>query len=54
MEENYTRKFSIRDKMGMLNLYTSFWDLKPWAGTQTQPKPRLGLEPTVFCLFVLD
>ena len=25
---------------------TSDWDLNPCAGTQTQPKPRLGLEPT--------
>ena len=23
------------------------WDLNPWAGTQTRPEPRLGLEPTV-------
>ena len=28
-----------------LKLCTSDWDLNPGAGTQTQPKPRLGLEP---------
>ena len=26
----------------------SDWDLNPWTGTWTQPKPGLGLEPTVF------
>ena len=25
---------------------TSDWDMNPHAGTRTQPKPRLGLEPT--------
>lgn len=26
------------------------WELNPWVGTWTQPKPRLGLEPTAFQL----
>lgn len=26
----------------------SDWGLNLWAGTGTQPKPRVGLEPTVF------
>ena len=25
--------------------FTSYWDLNPCAGTQTQPKPCLGLKP---------
>ena len=29
-----------------LKPYTSDWDLNPLAGTQTQPKPCFGLEPT--------
>ena len=33
-----------------LKLCNSDWDLNPQAGTRTQPKPRLGLEPPVFQL----
>ena len=29
-----------------MKLFTSDWDLNPCAGTQTQPKSSLGLEPT--------
>ena len=32
----------------LLKPCNSGWDLNACAGTQTQPKPRLGLEPTVF------
>ena len=34
-----------------LKPHNSHWVLNPQAGTQTQPKLRLGLEPTVFYLF---
>ena len=29
-----------------MKLFTTDWDLNPCAGTQTHPKPSLGLEPT--------
>ena len=35
-------------KISIINIFTSHWDLNPCAGTQTQPKPCMGLEPTDF------
>ena len=37
-------------KISTSKSFTSLWDLNTCAGTQTQPKPCMGLEPSVFKL----